>query len=138
MTAGLVDTNVLVSFFLNRNAEQQRLAFSLFEAANAGTVTLLIPQVALTDMVFVLTGLYERDPREAREMLHDLLSHPGVAPVDQLSWPRLMELWPKELPDFADAVLATIAEELAVPAVATFDKPLIRKLKKLGLRGYWS
>lgn len=138
MTAVVVDTNVLVSLFLKRNVEQQRLARGLFEAADADGAVLYLPQIALADLVFVLSGLYERTAGETHEILLDLLSHPGVSPVNDLPWPRLLELWPKELPDFADAALAAVAEARRVEVVATFDRPLVRKLRKLGLRSYWA
>lgn len=138
MTKVLVDTNVVLSFVTDRNHHQQRLAADLFEKAVAGTVELVLHQIALTELVYVLRNLYGRTDSDVAALLRDLLSLPGVTPVDVLAWPRLLDLWPGKIKDFADAALVAVAIEARVDFVATFDRDLRRRLPRFKLTPRWS
>lgn len=129
----LVDSNVLVSFLTDRDERQQRLAADLFREAATGGLTLVLHQAALSEMVFVLLNLYRVAPAEAARTLADLVAMPGVVTVHDLAWSRLLELWPRQIPAFGDAFLATAASQGRCDAVATFDVKLKRHLKRLGL-----
>ncbi len=137
MTRVLVDTNVLVSYLLNRSPEQQRRAADLVEAAEDPDRKLLLHQLVLAETAFVLLHTYQRTPAEVSSMLRRLLEVPGAEAVEALDWSRTLELWPATIPDFLDAGLACAAELLRPTSVATFDKPFARKLRPLGLRSYW-
>ena len=129
----VVDTNVLVSFLTDRHPEQQAQAAGLFSAAAAGENELLVPQLVVTELVFVLTNVYGRSNGEAASVVHDLLETPGAAIVDPLPWLVLFELWPNRVPGFADAVVAAVAAAGRTDAVATFDRPFARRLRRLGI-----
>lgn len=47
----VLDTNVLVSFLTDRNAEQQEQASALFEAASSGKTELVLHQIVITELV---------------------------------------------------------------------------------------
>jgi predicted nucleic acid-binding protein len=133
----LVDTNVLLSFLTDRNAAQQRQAAALLEEAASGVSQLLLHQIVLTELVYVLRNLYAREPREIGDLLRDLFELPGVDAVDALPWPRVLELWPSSLKDFADAALVAAGLQHRADAVATFDRELARKLGRFRLGDYW-
>ncbi len=133
----VLDTNVLVSFLTDRDAEQQAQAAALFEAAAQGEVEIVLHQMVVAEMVYVLGNLYQVETREIAAMVDDLLSSPGAKPVDELSWTLVLELWPDRVPDFADAVLAAVAREGRYDAVATFDRRFVRRLRKEGIPRYW-
>jgi predicted nucleic acid-binding protein len=133
----LVDTNVLLSFLTDRNLEQQERAAELFQKAGGGEHVLLVPQVALTEMVYVLLNLYRVSAADVAATLGDLLDMPGVLAVDEVSWPEVLDLWPATVADFGDAVLAAVARQQSPEAVATFDGPFTKRLRRLGLSPYW-
>ncbi len=133
----LVDTSVLVSFVTDRNPTQRKSADLLLGAARDGEILLLLHQQVLSEICFVLTQLYERPAGEVREMLTSLVRSELVAPVDALDWSRLLELWPAVLPHFGDACLAASVEAVGADSIATFDRVLARRLRRLGLKTYW-
>ncbi len=133
----VVDTNVLVSFLTDRDAEQQDKADGLFRAAASGEHELHLPQVALIDMVYVLRNLYDQTAPEIAASLRDLLALPGVFPVDELSWAKVLGLWPGEIGSLTDAALVTIAKVGQYDAVATFDRPLGKLLRRQGVELCW-
>lgn len=137
MTRVLVDTNVLVSFLTDRNPQQQALAATLFEQAAAGQHEILVHQMVLVEVVFVLGKLYNVPPEQIALYLGDLLRAPGVSVLAELSWSRLLELWPARMAAFTDAALAAVARDLRGVAVATFDQGLARALGKVGVTRHW-
>ena len=134
----VLDTNVLVSFLTDRDAEQQAKAAALFESAAQGEVQLILHQMVISEMVYVLGNLYKVETQEIAGMLEDLLSSAGVIPVDEVLWTRVLEIWPGRFGDFADAVLAVATLEARYDAVATFDRQFVGQLRREELTPYWT
>jgi predicted nucleic acid-binding protein len=59
----LVDTNVLVSFFTDRNKEQQERAAALFRAASERELTLVVHAISMSEMIYVLPARKVRKKR---------------------------------------------------------------------------
>jgi predicted nucleic acid-binding protein len=133
----LLDTNVLLSFVTDRDREQQLRADELFRSAAEGEQQLIVHQTVLSEMVYVLLGLYRVDPQEAAGILDDLLAMPGISTLDKLSWAGLLDLWPESVRDFGDAVLAAVFVQGRYDAIATFDEKFRRRLKALKISAYW-
>ncbi len=133
----LVDTNVIASFLTDRNQAQQAKAAELLEAAEARRVEVVVHQLVAAELVYVLLNVYGASRGETAGTLRDLLALPGLRTVDVLPWPRVFELWPALMPDFADAALAATAESEPGTEVATFDASLRRRLARLGLVSHW-
>ncbi len=134
----LVDTNAFVSFITDRNAEQQMQTSALLERAARREVEILLHQAVIGEFAYVLLNSYRLDPQEVARLLRDLLLLPGADVVDEISWVRVLDLWPSQVPDFGDAILAAVALTMRVDAVATFDKRFIRQLGNLGVEVVWA
>ncbi len=132
----VIDTNVLISFLTDRNAEQQAQATELFEAAAEGETELILHQMVISEMVYVLSNLYKVEVAEIAGMIDDLLCSPGVRPVDEVVWSRVLELWPGAFKDFADAVLAAVTIEERYEVVASFDRAFGRQLRRVDLKSW--
>lgn len=134
----LLDTNVIVSFVTDRNDAQQEKAARLFERGARGTLRLSLHQTVAAELVYVLLNVYKRQPAEVAALLSDLIGMPGLTPIDTMPWGLVLGLWPRNLPDFSDAVLAGVAQEGRYNAVATFDRTFTRRLGRLGVPEYWT
>jgi predicted nucleic acid-binding protein len=134
----LVDANVLVSFLTDRNEEQRQKASVLFRASVAREHTLVLHTMVIVEMVFVLLQIYKVAPADVAENVKELLAMPGVIPVDEVIWSLVLERWPHTISSFGDAIVAAVAAQGRYDAVATFDKPLRKKLAKQGSVSYWS
>ncbi len=132
----LLDTNVLLSFLLDRDPRQQEQAAELFRKASTGEHILLLHQVALAEMVFVLLNLYRTSSEETAQILGELLDMPGVQTLDGLSWPLVLDLWPDPIPDFGDAALAAVADQ-GHYEVATFDSKFAKRLTRQKIPTSW-
>jgi len=133
----LVDTNVMVSFLTDRDEGQQVKAAALFRSAANREHTLVLHSIAIVEMVFVLTQLYQADPVDVASSVSKLLEMPGVATEFNFNWRLVLERWPQTIPSFGDAILAAVASEPGYDAVATFDGGLRKKLVKQGCVSYW-
>jgi predicted nucleic acid-binding protein len=133
----LVDTNVLVSFLTDRNKAQQEQAAALFHGAADREHTLVLHSITLVEMVHVFLQIYKSDPLEVAHALGSLLEMPGVVTVEDVTWSQVLERWPRVIPGFGDAIVATVAHQGRHDAVATFDAGLKKKLVQQGTVLYW-
>jgi predicted nucleic acid-binding protein len=133
----VLDTNVLLSFLTDRDPEQQEKAARLLDEAAAGELTLILHQMVITELVYVLRNLYGVAPEVIAATIGDVLGMPGVAPIDDLVWSLVLDLWPEKVSDFTDAALAAVMIQGRHDALATFDRPFARQLAKQGAVVYW-
>lgn len=133
----ILDTNALVSFLTDRSPQQQALVAELISSAAEGKHQIFLPQIVLSEMVYVLQNLYAVSAVEAAAILTDLLALSGAEPVHDVSWSEVLALWPVAVPTFADAVVVATSRGVRADAIATFDGKLRRKMKVLEVKSYW-
>lgn len=133
----VLDTNALVSFLTDRSPQQQALVAELISATAEGKHQLLLPQVVLSEMVYVLQNLYNVSAGETAAILTDLLALAGAEPVHEIAWSEVLALWPAAIPTFADALVVATSRKVRADAIATFDGKLRRRMKVLEVKSYW-
>ena len=129
----VIDTNVLISFVTDRNLEQQRIVAPLFEAATRMKCVLICHQFVLTEFVFVMERVYKVPKETINTMLRDFISTTGIELQQQTDFAHLLSVWPAQIPDFGDALVASTAKGTKGAIVISFDKHFKSALKKLGI-----
>ena len=137
MTRVVLDTNVLVSFLTDRDLPQQAQAAGLLSRAAAGEIQVILHQTVVMELAYVLRNLYNMSSEEVAPLLRDLLALQGVVVADRLPWSAVLDLWPSQVPDLADAILAAVASVDRCDAIATFDMAFRRRMAKLGVKSHW-
>jgi predicted nucleic acid-binding protein len=137
MQSVVVDANVLVSFFIERNETQRTAAKALLLQAVDDQVALIVPQFVLFEINYVFQTLYGAKGEQLAAMIRDVITLPGVRVIDDCPWTRVFEFWPQPLPSLADAAILAVARANRYDAVATFDRKLTKRLKEAGIPTYW-
>jgi predicted nucleic acid-binding protein len=133
----VVDANVLVSFFVDRNAKQRDAADALLQLAEAGELTAIVPQFVIFETAYVLQSQYRITGDELAAMLGDIVTTPGVQTIDTCPWRRVFELWPSPFSGLADASIVAVATTHRYDAIATFDQKLSKRAKDIGVASFW-
>lgn len=137
MRSVVIDANVLVSFFVDRIAQQGDAAEELLQKAEEGEIVGIIPQFVVFETTYVLQSHYAISGEGLVSMIRDVVTFPGVKTVDDCPWKRVLEVWPKPLSSLADAAIVALAMTNRYDAVATFDRKLANRLEAFSLRAYW-
>jgi len=132
----VIDANVLVSFFVERNEKQRVVGKALLLAAEEGEIVAVVPQFALFEIAYVLDSYYKVPPPTIADAIRATLTYPGVITTDDCSWLRVLQHWPEPLTSITDAGIVAVALENKY-SVATFDQKLIRRMKALGVESYF-
>ena|SRR5437764_9729620 len=133
----VVDANVLVSFFIERNARQSDQAEALLQKAEEGEIAAIVPQFVVFEMTYVLQSQYGVTGERLASMVRDVAAFPGAQIVDDCPWKRVLEVWPRPLADLADAAIVAVATTNRYDAVATFDRKFANRLEDYGLAAYF-
>jgi predicted nucleic acid-binding protein len=137
VTSVVVDANVLVSFFVDRDKTRRAAAKALLLAAVDGEIEAIIPQFVVFEISYVFQTMYGATGRRLATLIRDVITLPGARVIDDCPWKRVLEVWPDPLPSLADAAILALAATNRYGAVATFDKKLARRVKDAGIRTYW-
>jgi len=125
----LIDANGLISFITDRIPRQTGIMADLLSSAANLECSITVTASAINDLAFVLEGVYHCKPRFIAGAIGDLLKLPGIE-FDCGYYPeQVLNLWPHEIKDYGDAVLAAAAVELGLQ-VCTFDKRFFRALQR--------
>lgn len=130
MDRWLLDTNAVVSLFTDRNEAQRNEVVFAFDKAMRGEIELVLHQHVMSETVFTLMNVYLISNSKVSEIIRDLVDHPNVILENDISWVRILDLWPSVLRDFGDAIVAAVAREKGY-VVFTFDKRFQKILEKL-------
>jgi predicted nucleic acid-binding protein len=133
----VVDANVLVSFFVERNEKQRTSGKALLLSAEEGEIIAVVPQFVLFEIAYVLDSFYKTPSQQIAAAIRATLTYPGVIVTDDCSWIRILDHWPDPLSSITDAAIVGVAIAENYDSVATFDQKLIRQMKALGVHSYF-
>ncbi len=131
----IIDTNALISFVTDRNPDQQQKIAPLFESAANLKALILCHQYVLTEFIYVMDRVYHVPKKEIRGIITDLVDMPGIEVIHEIDFTVVLSCWPDPIPDFGDAVIASVSK-IRKSAIVTFDRKFAKNLKSLGMN-YW-
>ena len=131
----IIDTNALISFVTDRNPDQQQKVAPLFESAANLKALILCHQYVLTEFIYVMDRVYHVPKEEIRRIITDLVDMPGIEVINEIDFTAVLSCWPDPIPDFGDAVIASVSK-IRKSAIVTFDRKFAKNLKSLGMN-YW-
>ena len=132
----IIDTNALISLVTDRNLEQQAKIAPLFEQAAQHKAFIFCHQHVLTEFIFVMDKIYNIPKDEIAKMIADLVEMPSVEVMHEIDFHRVFLWWPASIPDFGDAVIASVCRNIKGSVIVTFDRKFIDSLKLLGMNVY--
>jgi predicted nucleic acid-binding protein len=128
----VIDTNVLVSAVISRDAKQLEQAERLFRLAAESKAELLIPQSCIFEFMDVMEHVYELAGHAILPIVRDLVGVPNLRVVDELPLILWFRTWTHTISDPNDAAVATVALSTH-SSVATFDRKLMGRLRSLSV-----
>jgi len=131
----IIDTNALISFVTDRNQDQQQKIAPLFESAANLKALILCHQYVLTEFIYVMDKVYHVPKEKIRMIITDLVDMPGIEVIHEIDFTAVLTCWPDPIPDFGDAVIASVSK-IRKSAIVTFDRKFAKNLKSLGMN-YW-
>jgi predicted nucleic-acid-binding protein len=129
----IIDTNALISYVTDRHPDQQKKMAGIFQEVVKLKAVILCPPNVLTEFIYVLDKVYGVSKTDIRRMLKDFLAMPGIQLVYEIDFGSVLKFWPEALPDFGDAIVASLGTLYKGSVIVTFDLKFIHALRKLGL-----
>ncbi|TGL60524.1 type II toxin-antitoxin system VapC family toxin [Leptospira sarikeiensis] len=128
----ILDTNCYISFLNKRNPEQHDKMVSLWEKVSRLEYEVILTSHNISEIVFVFKSIYSVPQEDIHRIIQDLLINPGVN-FEPAYFPEIvLSIWPKNIKDYGDAVLAGAAKFFGA-GVLTFDREFSKSLKKLNI-----
>jgi predicted nucleic acid-binding protein len=137
MRSVVIDANVFVSFFVERDEAQRSAARALLLAAEEGEVEGIVPQFVVFEIAYVLQSQYGLTGPRLAGVIRAVVTFPGIRIVDDCRWKRVLKVWPDALPGLADAAIVAVAAEHRYDAIATFDRKFANRLERFGVAAYF-
>jgi predicted nucleic acid-binding protein len=132
----VVDTNVLISFALDRDPKQQDLAEELFLRARNGEIVVALPQFIIFEAIYALRTFYNFLPHEITPMIREAFALPGVTVIDDFDWALFFDHWSDLRRAVGDAAVLALAIDKHY-VLATFDRKLANRARTFGVAPYW-
>ena len=123
MTDSFVDTDVLIRLLAKDDPKKQAEAAALFQAVEAGKLTLAAPDTVIADAVYVLFSprLYNIPRAEVAAMLTPLVRLPGFEIANRRALLRALDLYATTNLDFGDALIVAAMEQQGSKIVYSYD-----------------
>jgi predicted nucleic acid-binding protein len=118
-----VDTDVIIRLLTGDDPDKEAEAAALFQAVEAGQVSLLAPDTVIADAVYVLSSprLYNLPRRQIQALLMPLLRLPGFEVRNRRSVIRALELYASTRLDFGDALIVASMEQRGSRVLYSYD-----------------
>jgi predicted nucleic acid-binding protein len=132
VTAYLVDTNCLISYYTDRSPSQHEAISAYVLRATELALSLHIVPHVLSELVYVLERVHDVSSPRVADLVRKTLDTPGIEYLEAHPVGQILDVWPRPISDYGDAVVAAVALGSRMP-VLTFDRTFARRLGRLGV-----
>lgn len=118
----LLDTNLIIRFLTNDDEVQSPIAYSLFEMATKGQITLVLAPLVIAECCWVLESkryAYSKD--EIASKLGLLINANGIKPLEKELIQNALFIYSTHNVDFVDAYLRSYVDHSDLHAVITWN-----------------
>ena len=123
----LVDANVFLRHLLQDEPNHSSRASALFEAVEFEERRVHVADVAICEVVFVLSKRYKSERVDVRDAMVPLIGLPSVVLPGKRMMIEAFDLWVREAGlSFVDCYQLCLARQLGLSGVITFDKKMSR------------
>lgn len=128
MNKKILDTNLIIRFFLNDKPPQAEAVQKLLQSSQQ---ELILTDVSLAEIVWVLTSYYQLPKSEVADKLLDLLTLETIH-ANKQRLIRALFLYKSFSIDFVDAYLGAFAETEGIDTIYSYDEDFdkIKALKR--------
>lgn len=120
----IIDTNVLLRFFVGDNKEQQKQASKFFKEAESRKIKITVPSIVIAEACFVLESFYKKNRLEIADSLEILTSQRWLKVEDRKIIKKLWSYYRKNL-HFVDSYLLAW-QEVSHQNILTFDQEILK------------
>lgn len=141
-STAFIDTNYILRFLLNDNETQSPLAYDVFKAVEAGTITIETSATVVFEAVYVLTMIYRYDRQATSRLIGDLIAIKGIDLDQKAAILRAFDRWENTgALSFADCFHLELTALTDHQRILTFDRamsnriPGVERVESLPLSG---
>jgi predicted nucleic-acid-binding protein len=116
-----LDTNYIIRYFMNDNEEMASIAEEAIMNRE-----LFISNEVLSEVVYVLEGVYNLERKKIASVLVDLLMFDNIFTLNENVVTEALKIYAQKKLDFVDCLLCAYSIE---DEVLSFDKKLIKCMK---------
>jgi len=117
-----IDTNVLVRYLTRDDPDQYRAAKTFLESSCTQEDPGYVGEIALCEVVWVLTGAYDATKSEVVDVIDQLLRTRQLQIGHRDSVREALEAYRRSDADFADCLLGALNEAAGCRETVTFDR----------------
>ena len=118
----VIDANIILRFLTNDLPEQANQAASLLQKLEEGTERAWLPDLFLTDIIWVLEGYYQQPRTQIREWITTILSLPGLEFSNKEIALTALDLYVENKIDWSDAFTASQMLAGGIKEIISFDQ----------------
>ncbi len=125
----VIDTNLLVRYLINDDQKKAEAVDNLLDRAAKGEVRIIVPSVAIAELVWVLESFYQLKAGAILELAEAIINTSGLDVTDKSTIISALRLYKSKNIDFIDAWIIEFAKERGVKTIYTFDKRHFRDIE---------
>lgn len=106
----ILDTNILLDFFIDRDDGRHRDCDNLMAKVKAGEIKVVILSVVMAEVVWVMGSFYKIERKDIAKTLDPLMQMKGVEVIEKYQWKRVFGDYSRTKVKFVDAMIANIKQ----------------------------